>query len=276
MPDGPPGRVAVRDAVHCGDAWWAVGGVVLDAPTETQDARPAAWRSADGSTWEALPVAATTYWGRRAILSGIACSGEHGGGDRRPLRRRARQPAGDDLLREGRRARRPAGALQPVRRGHRDQRRPAHRGRAGLARHRQPHQRARGVALRRRAGLHHRGGRARPGRRGGLHLARPGGGLGRGPVGGRGRRQRHRHPRSRAGPVDLAGRPLLGAGRGAGDRRVRRPGAGGGHRGRAGRPRPARRPLRGVAARGRRVGVRPPTSARCPRTPPAARSSRRW
>jgi hypothetical protein len=74
VPGGPPGRVAVRDAVHCGDSWWAVGGVVLHQPTDTQDARPAAWRSTDGTTWEALPVTATTYWGRRAILSGIACS----------------------------------------------------------------------------------------------------------------------------------------------------------------------------------------------------------
>jgi hypothetical protein len=76
VPDGAPRRLAVRDAVHCGDAWWAVGGVVLHQPTETRDARPAAWRSTDGSTWEALPVTATTYWGSRAILSGIACSGE--------------------------------------------------------------------------------------------------------------------------------------------------------------------------------------------------------
>ena len=76
VPDGPAGRLAVRDAVHCGGVWWAVGGVVLHQPSETQDARPAAWRSTDGRTWEASPVTATTYWGRRAILSGIACSGE--------------------------------------------------------------------------------------------------------------------------------------------------------------------------------------------------------
>lgn len=75
VPDGAPGRVAVRDAVHCGDVWWVVGGVVLDQPSETQDARPAAWRSTDGTTWEALPVTATTYWGRRAVLAGVACSG---------------------------------------------------------------------------------------------------------------------------------------------------------------------------------------------------------
>lgn len=76
LPDGEPGRIAVRDAVHCGGDWWAVGGVMLAEPSETQDARPAVWRSADGTTWDALPVAATTYWGRRAVLLDVACSGD--------------------------------------------------------------------------------------------------------------------------------------------------------------------------------------------------------
>ncbi|WP_107764248.1 hypothetical protein [Nocardioides terrigena] len=74
LPDGPPGRIAVRDAVHCGEGWWAVGGVLLSPPTEDRDSRPAAWRSTDGTTWEAVPVSAQTYWGRRAVLSGVGCS----------------------------------------------------------------------------------------------------------------------------------------------------------------------------------------------------------
>ena len=74
LPDGPPGRIAVRDAVHCGEGWWAVGGVLLSPPTEDRDSRPAAWRSTDGTTWEAVPVGAQTYWGRRAVLSGVGCS----------------------------------------------------------------------------------------------------------------------------------------------------------------------------------------------------------
>lgn len=74
LPDGAPGRIGVRDAVHCGEAWYAVGGVLLTRPTETRDSRPAAWRSADGITWEALAVIATTYWGRRAVLLSVACS----------------------------------------------------------------------------------------------------------------------------------------------------------------------------------------------------------
>lgn len=73
-PEGPPGRTAVRDAVRCGGEWTAVGGVVLAEPSQTRDARPAAWRSTDGVTWTALDVAATTYWGRRAILATVACA----------------------------------------------------------------------------------------------------------------------------------------------------------------------------------------------------------
>lgn len=73
-PSGPPGRIALRDAVSCGGVWTAVGGVFLAEPTETRDSRPAAWRSSDGVTWAALDVTATTYWGRRAILSTVACA----------------------------------------------------------------------------------------------------------------------------------------------------------------------------------------------------------
>ena len=75
-PSGPPGRIAVRDAVRCGGVWTAVGGVVLAEPSDTRDARPAAWRSTDGVTWTALEVTATTYWGRRAILSTVACGSD--------------------------------------------------------------------------------------------------------------------------------------------------------------------------------------------------------
>jgi hypothetical protein len=73
-PAGPPGRTVVRDAVECGDGWWVVGAVFLDRPTETRDTRPAAWFSSDRETWTSVPVAAGTYWGRRAILSSVACS----------------------------------------------------------------------------------------------------------------------------------------------------------------------------------------------------------
>ncbi len=75
-PSGPPGRIALRDAVTCDGVWTAVGGVALAKPSQTRDARPAAWRSPDGITWSALDVKATTYWGRRAILSTVACSGD--------------------------------------------------------------------------------------------------------------------------------------------------------------------------------------------------------
>ena len=76
LPDGAPGRIAVRDAVHRGDAWYAVGGVLLAQPTETRDSRPAAWRSADGITWEPLVVTATTYWaGARSCSASPARAG---------------------------------------------------------------------------------------------------------------------------------------------------------------------------------------------------------
>lgn len=75
-PDGAPGRSVVRDAVQCGAGWWVVGAVLLDQPSETRDTRPAAWFSPDREAWTSVPVATSTYWGRRAILNSIACSRE--------------------------------------------------------------------------------------------------------------------------------------------------------------------------------------------------------
>ncbi|GAB7004894.1 hypothetical protein JCM18899A_23670 [Nocardioides sp. AN3] len=74
FPPGPSGRLAVRDATRCGEAWYVVGGVFLDHPTADQDSRPAAWRSTDGRSWTPLPVEAATFWGQRAILTSIACT----------------------------------------------------------------------------------------------------------------------------------------------------------------------------------------------------------
>jgi len=76
VPDHPgmPGRTVLRDLVLCGDRWWLVGAVFLDAPTETRDTRPAAWTSRDGIEWSPVPIRARTYWGRRAIINSIACS----------------------------------------------------------------------------------------------------------------------------------------------------------------------------------------------------------
>lgn len=73
-PAGAPGRTVVRDAVQCGEGWWVVGAVFLDRPTETRDTRPAAWFSPDRETWTSVPVAAQTFWGRRAIINSVACS----------------------------------------------------------------------------------------------------------------------------------------------------------------------------------------------------------
>ncbi|NUS52536.1 MAG: hypothetical protein HOQ22_16040, partial [Nocardioidaceae bacterium] len=71
---GAPGRTVVRDAVECGEGWWVAGAVFLERPTETRDTRPALWFSPDRERWEPVPIAAHTYWGRRAILNSIACS----------------------------------------------------------------------------------------------------------------------------------------------------------------------------------------------------------
>ncbi len=68
-PDGPPGRLAVRDAVQCGGWWWVVGGV-FTAPGES---RPAIWRSRDGQEWENLPIRAEWYWAKRNVIASVGC-----------------------------------------------------------------------------------------------------------------------------------------------------------------------------------------------------------
>lgn len=71
---GLPGRRVYRDATRCEDAWWLVGAVYLDEPSQTRDTRPAAWSSTDGVRWVPVTIRTTTYWGRRAILNSVACS----------------------------------------------------------------------------------------------------------------------------------------------------------------------------------------------------------
>lgn len=68
-PDGPPGRIALRDVVACGGRWYAVGGMVgADGGT-----RPALWTSPDALTWASVPVAAESYYGVRAVLYSAGC-----------------------------------------------------------------------------------------------------------------------------------------------------------------------------------------------------------
>ncbi|GHJ13781.1 MULTISPECIES: hypothetical protein [unclassified Micromonospora] len=69
VPAGVAGRPLLRDAAHCGNHWYAVGGLV-DGAGET---RPAAWSSADGLSWSALPVRAQTFYGRQHVLYAVAC-----------------------------------------------------------------------------------------------------------------------------------------------------------------------------------------------------------
>ncbi|MGH3738238.1 MAG: hypothetical protein ACRDT6_21915 [Micromonosporaceae bacterium] len=69
MPAGPGGRLAVRDAVHCADQWYVLGGVF----TAGGESYPAGWRSADGKAWTPLEFAPKGYWGQRHIIFSGAC-----------------------------------------------------------------------------------------------------------------------------------------------------------------------------------------------------------
>ncbi|MFJ8686943.1 hypothetical protein [Micromonospora wenchangensis] len=71
VPPGPAGRLVLRDAVSCAGVRFLVGGVVDAAG----GSRPAAWSSADGSTWLSVPVAASTFYGRQHVLYAAACTG---------------------------------------------------------------------------------------------------------------------------------------------------------------------------------------------------------
>lgn len=72
LPDGPGGRVAVREAVACEGTWWLVGAIFRGEETV-----PAGWRSDDdGQTWTPLRFAPRSYWGARAVLSSVACNGD--------------------------------------------------------------------------------------------------------------------------------------------------------------------------------------------------------
>jgi hypothetical protein len=77
-----PSPVAiVRDIVHCGDSWLAVGAERLGAdpavaPNEEQTPafRPAAWRYRAGA-WQEVPVKPVTTFAKTAILRQVACRG---------------------------------------------------------------------------------------------------------------------------------------------------------------------------------------------------------
>ena len=77
VPPGPPGRLALRDAVDCGGRWYVVGAVIgVDGAS-----RPAAWDSADGDSWHVLTFEAlpTSYYGPRNIIYTVACRADPGG-----------------------------------------------------------------------------------------------------------------------------------------------------------------------------------------------------
>ncbi|WP_143193930.1 hypothetical protein [Micromonospora sp. CB01531] len=69
VPPGTPGRLVLRDVVACAGRWFVVGGVT-DPAGET---RPAAWASADGSSWSSVPIASSSFYGARHVLYAAAC-----------------------------------------------------------------------------------------------------------------------------------------------------------------------------------------------------------
>ena len=69
VPAGPSGRIAVRDAAHCGGSWYVVGAVI----GTDGSSRPAAWTSSDGRGWRAIPTAPVQFWAGQAVLSTVAC-----------------------------------------------------------------------------------------------------------------------------------------------------------------------------------------------------------
>jgi hypothetical protein len=68
-PPGAPGRVLLRDAAACGGRWFVVGAVV-DAAGAT---RPAAWSSADATSWTALRPVPKSPYGEENVLTAAGC-----------------------------------------------------------------------------------------------------------------------------------------------------------------------------------------------------------
>ncbi|MFC0530881.1 hypothetical protein [Phytohabitans kaempferiae] len=62
----PAADATVQDVAFCDDHWLAVGGL----PTG-----PAAWMSADGTTWTGVRLEPVSFYGRQSTLSSVACRG---------------------------------------------------------------------------------------------------------------------------------------------------------------------------------------------------------
>lgn len=71
-PPGEPGRLMLREAVHCEDVWYILGAV----GSASGQTRPAAWTSRDGDAWTVVSVHPRSYYGERAILYSGACRGD--------------------------------------------------------------------------------------------------------------------------------------------------------------------------------------------------------
>jgi hypothetical protein len=73
-PDGPAGRIGLRDVVDCAGRWFVVG-AVFGAGGES---RPAAWDSTDGRSWRSLTFAAlpASLYGPQDVISSVGCAGD--------------------------------------------------------------------------------------------------------------------------------------------------------------------------------------------------------
>ncbi|HEX6681307.1 MAG TPA: hypothetical protein VF062_00815 [Candidatus Limnocylindrales bacterium] len=71
MPEGPPGRLMLREAVACGGTWYVLG--AIGAPNG--DTRPAVWTSTDTETWRTVGLRPhpRSYYGERSIIYSGAC-----------------------------------------------------------------------------------------------------------------------------------------------------------------------------------------------------------
>jgi hypothetical protein len=63
----PAADAAIQDVAFCDDHWLAVGGL----PTG-----PAAWRSADGTTWTGVRLEPVSFYGKQSTIFTVACRGE--------------------------------------------------------------------------------------------------------------------------------------------------------------------------------------------------------
>ena len=64
-------HLVIRDVTVCDGTWYVVGAMA----TSSGDTRPAAWRSADGASWQTITMTPLTFWGKQHVMYSAACRG---------------------------------------------------------------------------------------------------------------------------------------------------------------------------------------------------------